>query len=70
MATPKEQRDARPNARNIGPAHARARPADSTPPGGIRAVTLQDLMHAGAPDTPLVAAPVGAAPIREPAEPA
>jgi hypothetical protein len=44
MATPKEQHDARPNARSIGYGSARSRPADATPPGGIRAVSLRDLL--------------------------
>jgi hypothetical protein len=42
MATPKEQHDARPNARNIGYGSGRSRPADATPPGGIRAMAPAD----------------------------
>ncbi|GLC26638.1 hypothetical protein [Roseisolibacter agri] len=61
MATPKEQHDARPNARNIGLAHRRALPADATPPEGVRALTLQDLEPADASGDPPHAAP------REPA---
>ena len=63
MATPKEQHDARPNARNIGPAHSRVRPADATPPGGVRALTLRDLEADEGPDAPRVGDAV-----REPAE--
>jgi hypothetical protein len=37
MATPKEQRDARSNARNIGHPHRHVRPADATPPRGVPA---------------------------------
>jgi hypothetical protein len=48
MATPKEQHDARPNARNIGYGSGR-RPADATPPEGVRATTLRDLMTSAAP---------------------
>ncbi len=48
MATPKEQHDARPNARNIGLANRRTPPADATPPEGIRALTLRDLAPADA----------------------
>lgn len=48
MATPKEQHDARPNARNIGLANRRTPPADATPPEGIRALTLRDLVPAEA----------------------
>jgi hypothetical protein len=72
MATPKEQHDARPNARNIGRLHERALPADATPPGGIRALTLDDLEPRETTDAPRAAtrdATRGdAPPSREPAE--
>ena len=57
MATPKEQHDARPNARNIGRLHVRALPADATPPGGIRALTMHDLASVTAPATAPTASP-------------
>jgi hypothetical protein len=40
MATPKEQHDARSNARNIGHQHRRVPPADATPPGGVPTVAI------------------------------
>lgn len=55
MATPKEQHDARPNARTIGHVHSRTRPADATPPGGVPAVSLRGLLD----ELPLVAVRVG-----------
>ena len=68
MATPKEQHDARPNARNIGRLHERALPADATPPGGIRALTLDDLEPRETTDATRAAPRGDAPPIREPAE--
>lgn len=55
MATPKEQHDARPNARTIGHVYGRARPADATPPGGVPALSRSDLLD----QVPLLSVRVG-----------
>ncbi|MDF1504907.1 hypothetical protein [Roseisolibacter sp. H3M3-2] len=44
MATPKEQHDARRNARNVGHPHHRTPPADATPPGGVPRMTREQLL--------------------------
>ena len=46
MATPKEQHDARRNARNVGHPNHRTPPADATPAGGVPRLTPDHLLRA------------------------
>lgn len=59
MATPKEQRDARPGARNVGTGDQRHPPADASPPpaaGDVGPPRERDSAHAD-PERPPLDAP-------------